>query len=212
MHRRMFLSLVVTLVLAALAAGPATVAAQAPTNVTLLSAPFGTGTYVFGATIEEIFKKKHPWLRVVHRETPGFVFNIKKLAGEPQIARDTIIGTGKVLLWAAEKGQKPFTAPITAVKVKALANEFVLGTWLVTLNPALKGGKDLEGKKVALGGAAQINWAVEPEYLLRVGWGLGKGVSIQYLALKQAASALLDGAVDASVVGPTPTPSATTSP
>lgn len=48
-------------------------------NISLISAPFGTGSYVISGALEDISKKFHPWLRITHSESPGFVFNVKKL-------------------------------------------------------------------------------------------------------------------------------------
>ena len=64
----------------ALAVATLTGAAQAreETKISVLGAPFGTGTYILCNALEQI-SNKHPWLRVTASETPGYVFNIKKL-------------------------------------------------------------------------------------------------------------------------------------
>ena len=57
------------------------------------------------------------------------------------------------------------------------------------------------GKKIALGRGTQILWAIEPEWLIRIGWGLKDKIDIQYVGTDPAKTALLDGLVDAAVVG-----------
>jgi len=171
---------------------------RAEAKIGHISAPFGTSSYVLGAALEEIFKK-HPWLHITHSESPGFVFNIKKLAAEPQLKKSMIIGTGAGMKWMAARGLAPFKKkhepPLN------LANYNLVTTWLATLDPNIKSVKDLEGKKVALGRKTQINWAIEPEFILREGWGLGGKVNLQYVGTTPAKTALLDGTVDACIVG-----------
>ncbi len=174
--------------------------ARDPVNVGLISAPFGTGSYVMGSALEEISKKKHPWLRISHSESPGFIFNVKKLDKEPELKKTMIVGSGAGVSGLAEAGDSPFDKKYAPLKL--LANYSLGAYWLATLDPKIKSVADLSGKKVALGRAAQINWAVQPEWIMRVGYGLGKDkVSLQYVGTKEAVDALLDGTVDAAVVG-----------
>lgn len=180
--------------------GIANAADRAPVNVSLISAPFGTGSYVLGSALEQISKKNHPWLRISHAESPGFVFNIRKLDREPPIKTSMIIGSGAGVSGLATVGEKPFDKKYPALKL--IANYNLTAVWLATLNPGIRSIKDLAGKKVALGRAPQINWAVQPEWTIRYGWGLPAGkVSVQYVGTKEAVDALLDGTVDAAVVG-----------
>jgi hypothetical protein len=178
---------------------PATAADRAPVTVNLISAPFGTGSYVISSALEQI-SKKHAWLRIVSSESPGFVYNIKKLAGEPALQKTTIMGSGPVVIALAERGEKPFDKKYPGVKV--LANYNLVAVWLATLNPNIKTVNDLVGKKIALGRAPQINWAVEPRGVINIGYGIpADKINIQYAGPKEAVAALLDGTVDAAVVG-----------
>lgn len=174
--------------------------ARDPVNLSLISAPFGTGSYVLGSAMEEISKKKHPWLRVSHAESPGFVFNIKKLDAEPALKKTMIVGSGTGVSGLAEAGDKPFDKKFSPVKL--IANYSLGAYWLATLNPNIKSVADLAGKKVALGRAAQINWAIQPAWIMAHGYGLGKDkINLQYVGTKEAVDALLDGTADAAVVG-----------
>lgn len=174
--------------------------ARDPVNLSLITAPFGTGSYVLGSAMEEISKKKHPWLRISHSESPGFIFNIKKLDKEPTLTKTMIVGSGAGVSGLAEAGDKPFDKKYPPLKL--IANYSLGAYWLATLDPKIKSVKDLAGKKVALGRAAQINWAVQPAWIIAQGYGLGKDkVDLQYVGTKEAVDALLDGTADAAVVG-----------
>jgi TRAP transporter TAXI family solute receptor len=175
------------------------VSAEKETTVGTLSAPFGTGTYLIQSAAEDLAKKNHPWLRIVHQETPGYVFNIKKLDKQPDLKKTTLVGCGAVLNWLASQGKKPLKKKYAPLKM--IGNYFLVSNWLATLDPNIKEGKDLAGKKIALGRTTQINWAVEPVAVIRDGWGIKDKVKIQYVGTKPAATALLDGLVDAAIVG-----------
>lgn len=177
---------------ATLAAGPA--------KVSLITAPFGTGSYVMGSALEEISKKQPSGPQISSSESPGFIFNMKKLAREPELKKTMMVGSGAGVVGLAEVGQKPFDEKYPPLKL--IANYSVGAYWLATLDPKIKTIADLAGKKVALGRAAQINWAVQPEWIMRYGYGLTKDkVNIQYVGTKEAVDALLNGTADAAVVG-----------
>lgn len=192
--------LVTILVVSLFIAGPAVYAQEREqVQISDLSGPFGTGSYVLHAAIEDIAKKRHPWLRISHSESPGYVFNLKKLDKEPKLRKSLVIGSGAVLSWIASQGLKPFDKKYTPAKL--LGNHFFVSNWLATFDPNIKSGKDLAGKKIALGRVPQVNWTIEPEWIITYGWGIRDKVRIQYVGTKPAATALLDGLVDAAIVG-----------
>ena len=189
-------------VIAALAGALCTTAAVAAdrVKVSLITALFGTGSYVLGSALEEISKKQPSGPVITSSESPGFIFNMKKLAHEPELKKSMIVGSGAGVVGLAEIGQKPFEEKYPPLKL--IANYSVGAYWLATLDPKIKSVADLAGKKVALGRAAQINWAVQPEWIMRYGYGLTKDkVNIQYVGTKEAVDALLNGTADAAVVG-----------
>jgi len=177
----------------------ASAADHAPVTINLITAPFGTGSYVIGNALEQI-SKKHPWLHIVSSESPGFVYNIKKIASDPAMQKNTIFGSGPVVAALAERGEKPFDKKYPPVKLLGNYNSGAI--WLATLKPDIKTISDLKGKKIALGRAPQINWAIEPRAVMEYGYGIPPSkVDIQYAGPKEAVAALLDGTVDAAVVG-----------
>jgi len=169
------------------------------TTVSLLGAPFGTATYVLCNALEQISKKHHPWLRISAAESPGFIFNMKKLDAEPELAKTTIFGAGPAVMRLAMDGVRPFDKKLPPMKV--LGNFTIVVVWLAATDPSIKGPANLSGKRVALGQAAQINWAVLPRAVIEHGWGALKQVNVQYLGPKPAVSALLDGKVDLAIAG-----------
>lgn len=169
------------------------------TNISVISAPFGTGSYVISTALEDISKKFHPWLRISASETPGLVFNTKKLNKEPELKKNTFMSYTVGINWLATSGGKPFKQKYPSALL--LANYNLGAVWLASLNSKIKTKEDLVGKKIALGRGTQILWAIEPEWIIRHGWGLKDKMKIQYVGTKPAMKALLDGLVDAAIIG-----------
>lgn len=169
-------------------------------EISLISAPFGTGSYVMGSALEEISKKAGAGVRITHTESPGFVFNIKKLDKEPDLKKNTIVGSGGGVLGLAKSGTGPFDKKYEGLKL--LANYNLNSSWLASLDGKITKIEDLKGKKVALGRRAQINWAIQPASILMDGYGFTESdIDFQYVGTKEAVAALLDGTADAAVVG-----------
>ncbi|WP_373084479.1 TAXI family TRAP transporter solute-binding subunit [Sneathiella sp.] len=167
--------------------------------INIPSGPFGTGSNALGSALEQISKKTDAKVKLVASETPGLVYNLKQLNADPETKSETLTPFTAGLAYLAENGQKPFAGPIPAPMLVATYN---LGTvWLVTLDETIKEPKDLIGKTIGLGRPPQILWTIEPELIIKHGWGLDGKIDIEYLGTKQAAQALLDGTVDAAIIG-----------
>ncbi|MEH6474424.1 MAG: TAXI family TRAP transporter solute-binding subunit [Sneathiella sp.] len=176
-------------------AGPA----QAADELSLMAGPFGTGSYALGNAIEQISKKTKGAVGIVASESPGLVFNVRKLGKEPDLKASTFTPYTTGLGYLAVNGMKPFKEKYPPAKL--IANYLLGSVWLATFDPDIKSIKDLVGKRVALGRPPQILWTVEPELLLKKGWGLHDKITIERLGTKPAAQALLDGKVDAAIIG-----------
>lgn len=172
------------------------IAQQKEVKVSVLSAPFGTASYIICNALEQI-SNKHPWLRVVASESPGYVFNLKKLNADAALKKNTVIGSGPALMGLAAAGTKPFSEKLASPKL--IGNMSIVAVWLASLDGNLQGGADIAGKRIALGKSAQINWAVLPRAVVEHGWGVT--ADVQYLGPKPATSALLDGKADLTIVG-----------
>ncbi|MEW6669732.1 MAG: TAXI family TRAP transporter solute-binding subunit [Thermodesulfobacteriota bacterium] len=199
MERKVLMSLIVMSCLGLFSWNTAQGAGPSETKISAISAPFGTGSYVLSAALEDISKKHHPSLRVTHSESPGLVFNIKKLEKEPELRKSMIITSTPGVCWLAQNGVEPFDKKYPTPVL--IANYNLISVWLASLNPEIKNGEGLTGKRVGLGRVPQISWSIEPEWVIRHGWGNRDKMKIQYIGMKEAIDALLDGLVDAAVVG-----------
>ncbi len=178
------------------------VCAFAAEQVDIISTPFGTSTYVIGSAIEAIINKNPEYgLKVNHTETPGQIFNLRKLNADKAAAANTICAFSKSTNWLAREGMKPFKEKGQTLML--IANCNVFSGWLVSEDPALNTIESLEGKSVALGRISQIVWGYVPTQLLKYGYAkdMTQAMDIQTVGTKPAATALLDRQVDAAIIG-----------
>ncbi len=188
------LALVITLVLIC----PAFAAEQ----LNIISTPFGTSTYVIGSAIEAIVNKNPEYgLKVNHTETPGQIFNLRKLNKDKEAAANTICAFSKSTNWLAREGKKPFTEKADTLKL--IANCNVFSGWLVSEDPSLTTVESLAGKSIALGRISQIVWGYVPSQLLKYGYpdDMSSKADLQFVGTQPASTALLDRQVDAAIVG-----------
>ncbi len=186
-----------TIALAGLA--PATSQAEDKTQISLITGPFGTGSYVLGNAVEQIVSKHSDKIQVTSSETPGLVYNAKQMNKEPDMKKSTFMAFTTGINYLATTGQKPFKQKMPDVK---LIGNYLLGSvWLATFDPDIKTAADLQGKTIALGRPPQILWTIEPMHIIRDGWKMEDKINIERLGTKDAAQALLNGSVDAAIVG-----------
>jgi len=191
-----FLAMVV---LTFFSAGLAQAADRPTTEIYCLSSNVGTSAYLVSSALENLSKKHHPWLKIKHSDSPGLVYDVKKLDKDPSLKKNTFISVTLGLDWLAQRGLKPFNKKHEGVKM--IGNYNMGATWLATLDPKIKTGKDLVGKKIALGRTTQVIWGCEADWLIHLGWGIRDKAKIQYVGNKDAPKALLDGLVDAAIIG-----------
>ncbi|MES0809220.1 TAXI family TRAP transporter solute-binding subunit [Roseibium sp. SCPC15] len=169
------------------------------TQISLITGPFGTGSYVLGNAVEQIVAKHSDKVQVTSSETPGLVYNAKQLNRDPDMKKNTFMAFTTGINYLATSGQKPFDNKLPDVK---LIGNYLLGSvWLATFDPGIKSAADLEGKTIALGRPPQILWTIEPMHIIRDGWQMEDKITIERLGTKDAAQALLNGSVDAAIVG-----------
>ncbi len=187
------------LIVMSLTAGLVRGADRPITEVYCLSSNVGTSAYLVSSALEDLSKKHHSWLRIKHSDSPGLVYDIKKLDKEPELKKNTFISVTRGLDWLAQRSLKPFDKKHDGVKM--IANYNLGATWLATLNSEIKSGRDLIGKKIALGRTTQVIWGCEADWLIHLGWGIKDKAKIQYVGNKDAPKTLLDGLVDAAIIG-----------
>ncbi len=191
------LTVLSALALAALA--PAAGLTNDKAQISLITGPFGTGSYVLGNAVEQIVAKHSDTVQVTSSETPGLVYNAKQMNKDPDMKKNTFMAFTTGINYLATSGQKPFNEKLPDVK---LIGNYLLGSvWLATFDPSIKTAADLEGKTIALGRPPQILWTIEPMHIIRDGWKMEDKITIERLGTKDAAQALLNGSVDAAIVG-----------
>lgn len=197
---RRLLSLIIAASFGLLFATPLAFAAE-KTSITLLSTPFGTGSYVLGTAMETIVNKGDYPISIAHAETPGQAFNINKLSTDAAARKNTVVTASSGINWLASRGTKPFPEKRDSLLLIGGYNFCV--TWLVTTDKSIKTMADLKGKRIAMGRIPQVIWGYEPDALLKFGYSddFYKSLKIQFVGTTEAATALVNGQVDAATIG-----------
>lgn len=167
-------------------------------TITAMCTPFGTGGYVLTNALEEISKKGGGDFMVKTTETPGVIFNIKKLNKSSEAKKNSIFICSKTSAWMSTQAMGPYKKKYPAPKL--IANYVQVLYWLASTSADIKTGKDLVGKKIGLGRAAQDVYGRFPTWIVKNGWDFGSKVQIMALGLKPSLRALLDGNVDAAIM------------
>ncbi|MEO9274384.1 TAXI family TRAP transporter solute-binding subunit [Marinomonas sp. 5E14-1] len=173
-------------------------ATAAPKKLDILISPSGSGPYLAWATMQNYASDYTDKIAPVAVETPGFTYNVRYLASSPQLWKNTIIGSGQVVEWAAKEGISPFfPKPMEAVNdFRALGVMSRTSNMFVTLDPSIKSKDDFVGKRVAVGLLTQNEWGMHQRMMLD-GWGITKKLkSFDALGPAQNINALLDGKAD----------------
>ena len=58
-------------------------------RVPTLKAPFGAGIMEQIVIFERLSAKRHPWVRLIAQESPGFVYNIREMANNKKRYKTT---------------------------------------------------------------------------------------------------------------------------
>lgn len=182
--------------------GTAAAQDREPIDVDVMVSPAGTGPYLAWATIQTYAKDHHPWLRPIAVEAPGFVYNVRYAATNPDIWETTMFGSGAVLEWAAINGVAPFfEEPLDNVKdFRVIGTMSQTSNLFVATDPDIKTVNDFVGKRIATGLLSQNEWGMAQRLIL-------DGLDItdktrSYSALGPSANieALLDGRADVGTV------------
>lgn len=170
-------------------------AASETTTVRMMISPSGSGPYNAFATMQTHMEEFSETLRLSVEETPGFNFNVKYMATQPDRYSNTVFGSGSVLDWVAETGLQPFY-PEPLEVMSEFRTIAVLGlsynVW-VTMDPEIQTPEDFGGKSVGIGMLTQNEWGMHQRMLLD-GWGLTPELaSLDMLGTGPNIDALLDG-------------------
>ncbi|MCV0407231.1 MAG: TAXI family TRAP transporter solute-binding subunit [Rhizobiaceae bacterium] len=177
----------------------ATVAVSAQERIDLLTAPFGTGSYVLGNALEQIVNSATDAVSLTSSESPGLVFNVKKINSDPELRRISMMAYTPGLEPMATTGTGPFDQKYPSAKL--IANYNLNTLWLASLDDSIRTKEDLVGKRVAVGRPPQIGWTIQALQIVEHGWGLRDDIEFETLGLDQGVKSAMAGQVDAIVVG-----------
>ena len=77
-------------------------------SLNLISGPFATGSYALSTALETISKSSDAGIVINHTETPGLVYNRRKMEKDPELKKNTIHSYTKGINWLAMEGRPPF--------------------------------------------------------------------------------------------------------
>ncbi len=166
----------------------------------LLSMKFGGSGYVACFALSELINKHSPWLRAKFMETAGAIANLKAFSEDPKKRKDSLAyGTWASVYLAVNAVPPFFKTSYSGARAVSLAQS-ICHTY-VTTNPKIKTPMDFVGKRIGLPtkGSAGV---MEPEMLLKYGWGIIDKVKIHYLGWTESIQALRDGMVDVAICNP----------
>jgi TRAP transporter TAXI family solute receptor len=180
--------------------GKALAASTDSYNITLYCGRLGMASYTLSVGLSEIVNKYSSRIRIQPMQTKANTQNIVEWSMLPKEKQMYAMGVVYPLtIWRAKRGEGSFRKPFDAPRLLALlANN---GTPLWTVDPNIKSGKDLVGKRISfadrgtdLGWAypkiAEKAWGLTPDKYKSVPTGHGPG-----------ANALIDGRLDVAMVG-----------
>ena len=188
-------------VLLAMFAAPQFCLAEAPVSLSLLTAPFGSGSYVLGSALEEIVRDSGAGFRISNMETPGVAYNIMKMERNQDARKNTVFISAPTLIEMAQRGMRPFREKM-GKDIVSLASVFAAGRWMVSRDKSIKSYHDLKDKTIGIGNKQQTNYGLTPYNEIILGAGLSpKDVDIKWLGTNSSASAFKDRQLDVCVVG-----------
>lgn len=189
-------------ILASAALPLSTASATEEASVDVMLSPAGTGPYLAWATIQTYSKDHHKWLRPKAVEAPGFVYNVRFAATNPDIWKNTMWGSGEVVEWAAVNGKPPFfKKPLEHAKdFRVIGTMSQTSNLFVAIDETIKTPRDFADKRVATGLLSQNEWGMHQRLILD-----GMGVtpttkSYSPLGPNANIEALLDGRADVGTV------------
>ena len=168
--------------------------------VSVLGDSFGSSTYSVMSGVSSLFED-HSWIRIAVSETPGFVWDIKKMLKDEKARQDTVFPTSPTMLKFAKNGVEPYfkEAHPQVDEMRTLFSFNIGLIGLATLNEDLAEPKYCDGKRIGVGRRPQLWWAQFPKTVLEEGYGIQP--KYDYMGPSQATSSLLDGTVKFSCSG-----------
>lgn len=190
MHKK--LSALVLILGMLLVSLPARAAEQ---NVEIQSGLFGGTLYQLSYALSEILRRHVPDFKVTIVETQGSAGSLTKAMAEP---KGRIAATTLITAFDAISGNPPFKQPMGNLKILCCYAQNVNA--MIAVDPELKTLKDLAGKRIGLGPInntpGKNTWSV-------ISRGIPGSDKMKpfFMSWDQLRDALLDGSIDAMVMG-----------
>jgi len=175
-------------------------AAPKKVQLTLYCGPLGYSSYALSVGLSEIVNKYSQRIRIRPVETKSNTQSFVEWSSLPPEKQKYAMGVVYPLtVYKARKGEGPFKRPWDVPRVLALIAH--MGCPIFTLNPNIKSGYDLVGKRVSFGPrGCDMEWA----YLIiaKHAWGLTEDKFVRSpMGGGAAVDALLNGTLDAGFTG-----------
>jgi len=201
MKKRRLLTLIgsICIVLALAMALPAPSQAREQVAIEILSMGFGGSGYVASFALSDLINKHSPWLRATCIQTGGSIENLKTLNAEPKRRKNTIIYGSWIAPYLSSKGLPPFTAKYGGARALSLAMNVVC--FFATLDPNIKTGKDIAGKRVGFPPKASIGY-INQQMVMKYAWNVWDTIKKEFLGWTACINALRDGMVDVAIANP----------
>ncbi|MFC1868511.1 TAXI family TRAP transporter solute-binding subunit [Thermodesulfobacteriota bacterium] len=174
-------------------------AKQKTLPMTWLASPVGSDGYNFGSALSDIIKK-NSYIRMSAVETMGDVDMLKAMSDMSSEKRKVHMGACVgALLNLARIGKGPFGKSGKIKGWRILFTMYNVLPHFMTLDPKMKSGKDLIGKRIGFP-PRQHGMAKDAAYILKV-WGIDDKVKKVHMPMDLQKDALLDGTVDVIAAG-----------
>ena len=164
-------------------------------NVEIQAGIMSGTLYNLSYAFTEIVKQHAPEISITAVETQGTGMGIVKGAAEP--ATRIVAGT-MVPVLEARQGKAPFKRAFT--DLKAIGNLTENIQTLITFDPAIKTGDDLAGKKLGCGPKPTV-LGHNHASITAAGMKDPKDMKVSYMAWGNLRDAIMDGGIDAMILG-----------
>jgi TRAP transporter TAXI family solute receptor len=132
-------------------------------------------------------------------QSGGAIENLKTLAAEPKRRKNTLMYVSYIAWYMSCEGISPFTSKYGGAR--ALSTSMNVMTVFSTLDPSIKFGKDLAGKRIGFPPKASIGY-LNHQLAMKYAWGVWDKTQKEFLGWSDCITALRDGMVDVAVTNP----------
>jgi TRAP transporter TAXI family solute receptor len=169
-------------------------------KLTIISATTGQPQFVLSQALTEIINNEHSWLQASNVASLGFIDNLKQLARNREMRKNTMIISDDAASWLASMGEGPF-------------QKFKYGSWrivsvlshaglcLIARDPKIKTWRDLKGKRMNVAQKESMLW-----YFIQLigenGWGpeLFNSIKKEHMVASVGKDAFLDRLIDVTIM------------